>query len=94
MYNIKRIEKRGTDEEFEHEIHCPICREEYVHFGNTFGKAGDDLGYEQWRGRGGCVRIPMYCEAGHKWEMALGHHKGKTYVFNTNKGDMPSPEFF
>lgn len=47
-------------------IVCPICGYEYV-----------DLGHP--RSDGGTT-FPAECEAGHRFEVALRFHKGKTYL--------------
>lgn len=94
MYNIKQLDKKAYDGEYEHVISCPMCDENYVHFENPSGEAGDDVSYTQWSGRGGCIRIPMRCEFGHYWDMAIGFHKGYTYIFNTNKQTSARKQYF
>lgn len=53
---------------------CPTCGFEYVHFGSPEEITCDD--YSAWSGRGGCVRLPMWCENEHKWVLRIGFHKG------------------
>jgi len=54
---------------------CPVCGDYYVHIGGEPVRTLSDS-YEAWDGRGEAVRIPMYCEQGHRWHVRFGFHKG------------------
>lgn len=58
---------------------CPVCDFEYTHFGKPSLRQTDD--YDVWNGRGGALRVPMYCEAGHAWNLGIGFHKGISVLF-------------
>jgi hypothetical protein len=63
----------------EDEVKCPICGFNYVHFeSNPFFIKGED-NYKAWIGRGDAVKIPVYCENEHHWNIVLGFHKGQMY---------------
>lgn len=81
----------GYDSPFRYQVVCPVCTGEYdkkyVHFNAPKGDAVSDDNHSEWEGRGGCIRIPMYCESGHIWEMCVGFHKGETFIFNDKIGN-------
>lgn len=56
------------------QLHCPICGYDYVHFNAPTHQTTDN--YDAWEGRGSAIRIPMYCEGGHRWTLRFGFHKG------------------
>lgn len=58
---------------------CPVCECEFIHFESPDYKSGND-NYEAWDGRGSAIRIPMYCENDHTWNLRVGFHKGVTYI--------------
>jgi hypothetical protein len=61
-------------------IHCPMCKQDYVHFGIPEVIDGED-NYKA-RGnmvRGSVIRIPMSCESNHGWYLCFGFHKGATF---------------
>lgn len=60
------------------QLACPACRDDNVHFGVPVIKNSDDYG--AWHGRGSALRIPMWCEAGHSWQVRYGFHKGQTFL--------------
>ena len=47
---------------------CPVCEFEYVHTELPI--------IDSCVGKNGCIKIPMYCEDGHPWELVLDSHKG------------------
>jgi hypothetical protein len=59
-------------------LHCPVCLFGYVHIGNVVKIDCDD--YSAWAGRGGAVRINLWCENMHYWTVRLGFHKGNTFI--------------
>jgi 5-methylcytosine-specific restriction endonuclease McrA len=64
-------------------IKCPICSDEYVHFGAAKNLDGGDVwgGTVVWPGRGDALVVPMWCEGGgHEWNVVFGHHKGNSYA--------------
>jgi hypothetical protein len=62
------------------QMRCPVCQFEYVHFGDADNLRGND-NYETGTGlRGDVIRIPMYCESEHYWNLEFGFHKGYTFV--------------
>jgi len=63
---------------------CPVCSLETVHCGTPTSQVVDD--YSAWEGRGGVVKIPMYCEAGDTWDLRFGFHKGYTVMMVENIG--------
>ena len=65
-------------------VKCPFCGFEYVHWGNPTVQDSDK--YTAWSGRGSCLRIPMWCEDGHSWRLAVGFHKGNTVMFIEGSG--------
>lgn len=61
-------------------ILCPICDSDNVHFCDPEILDGKD-NHEAWQGRGDAIKIPMYCESDHEWNLVFGHHKGNTFIF-------------
>ena len=74
---------KTAPEEWGTQLKCPVCSYENVHYKTPEGKESDT--YSAWEGRGSAVRIPMWCEGGHEWEVLFGFHKGHTYVGITNE---------
>lgn len=72
-------------EEFNTKILCPMCGYNYVHFGEPLYKCSGDKWGVAWRGRGNAIKIPMYCEDDHKWDLVIGHHKGETFIYCESK---------
>jgi hypothetical protein len=66
-------------------MECPFCGFDYVHFSAPEHKESDD--YSAWKGRGGAIRIPMWCEGGHAWDLRFGFHKGNTLLAIENGRD-------
>ena len=64
-------------------VRCPICGDTYVHLSAPQRISGEDA-YKSWAGRGDLVVIPMWCEAGHAWDLCFGEHKGNTVAFIRN----------
>lgn len=71
-------------------LHCPICSEPLIHFGEPFYIKGRDSyradGYWDWRGRGTLIVIPLSCEMCDGWDdrnmaLCLGFHKGTTSIW-------------
>ena len=62
------------------QVLCPVCRESYVHVEDAYTVEGHDAN-KAWDGRGDCVRVPLWGECGHAWELCFGFHKGETFVF-------------
>ena len=56
---------------------CPVCGFEYVHLEEVVLKKSDD--YTAWEGRGDALRIPVWCENGHRWILRFGFHKGTVH---------------
>ena len=71
-------------------VKCPKCNFEYVHFIEPVCTKTD--AYDAWAGRGSAIRIPMYCENGHTWEVRYGFHKGNTHVNIENIKDFDMDE--
>jgi len=61
------------------ELACPVCGFQYIHLKETRK--------EDFRGRGGCLMIPMYCENGHQWDLAFDAHKGQINISVENIKD-------
>lgn len=59
------------------QVMCPICHSEYAHIGEITQQDSDN--YTAWEGRGFAVRLRMYCQGGHEWDMRFGYHKGLTF---------------
>lgn len=59
------------------QLHCPVCRFEYVHFDAPALTESDS--YTAWEGRGNALRVGMWCESGHAWTLRFGFHKGGTF---------------
>lgn len=74
----KYIEKFDS---FSQKIICPVCNYDYVHFEEPIYKASNDTSGVAWDGRGDVIKIPMWCERDHKWELTIGFHKGNTFIF-------------
>ncbi len=70
--NVEVIDEWGAH------LHCPVCGDDYVHFGAPELKESDN--YTAWRGRGNAVFIPMNCENGHNWTFRIGFHKGFSFM--------------
>ena len=60
------------------EVLCPVCHDCYVHFGEPSHRNSDS--YSAWAGRGAAIRLSMWCESGHTWELRLGFHKGQSFI--------------
>ena len=73
------------------QLKCPECGFEYVHFLEPVIKKTDN--YDAWDGRGSAIRIPMYCESGHAWEVRYGFHKGYTFVKIENLRRLTQEEY-
>jgi len=63
-------------------VACPICGSVY----NILQESVTENGQDNYKTsapvyRGDLVRVPFLCEAGHKWEICFGFHKGNTFVF-------------
>ena len=67
--------------EDENHVLCPVCGDSYVHHENRAdiidGK--DFYAAAPRMVRGDVIAIPMWCEAGHKFVMCFGFHKGCTF---------------
>lgn len=74
----KRMKESVEQNAWGDQVNCPKCGFEYVHFIEPVFIKTDS--YSAWAGRGSAVRIPMYCENGHSWEVRYGFHKGCTFV--------------
>ena len=57
-------------------IFCPKCGFNYVHFGKSQEIECDF--------RGGCIKIPMWCENHDAYDLIIAHHKGNSYMFWDN----------
>lgn len=68
------------------QLQCPVCSCEYTHFAPPILKKNDN--YEAWEGRGSAIKIPMYCEFGHEWEIVIGFHKGWCFMGIDNEKKM------
>lgn len=68
---------------------CPVCGDNYQHAGTPVRIDGGMLCCRDDTGKGGLL-IPIWCEQGHDWGIALANHKGREYlqVFPT-LGDIP-----
>lgn len=64
------------------QLRCPVCGYEFVHFEDPNIQYSDNC--EAWEGRGDAIRIPMWCESGHKWELRVGFHKGECFIDTEN----------
>lgn len=53
---------------------CPVCGFEMIHLNEPSLIDSDD--YTAWQGRGGAIRIPMWCENGCHAVIRFGMHKG------------------
>ena len=65
---------------------CPKCGFGYVHFDN-FSKYCDSYDPHCCGARNGCLRLPMWCESGHSFDLVITAHKGQTYIFWDNLGE-------
>ena len=65
--------------EWGEQLCCPVCDSEWVHFNRPALESGEDA-YKAWEGRGNALRVTLWCESGHFWEMRFGFHKGRTYL--------------
>lgn len=63
---------------------CPVCGFKYVHFTDPPSDFTPNDDYKAWEGRGSALRIPMWGECGHEFEIRLGFHKGNMYVVVEN----------
>lgn len=65
-------------------VKCPVCGFEYTHFlGDIEFDPSGDADYKFWDGpgcRGGGVRIGMYCENGHVFDLCIAQHKGIVFL--------------
>lgn len=84
-----RLIENDSYREFSYKFACPVCwtpedkggSSEYVHI--------SEPEYREWETtsaneplytRGDQVRIPMFTECEHKFELVIGHHKGQTFI--------------
>lgn len=74
----------SAPEEWGNHLVCPMCGFEYVHFEDAVNDHGTDIAGSAWSGRGGVIKIPMWCENGHVWVLRFGFHKGNTYAAMEN----------
>jgi hypothetical protein len=61
------------------QLACPVCDFPYVHFSEPVYVKSDDTWGSAWIGRGDAIKIPMYCESGHRWVLRYGFHKGHIF---------------
>ncbi len=81
----------GEDHEtWGNEIKCPVCNFHCTHIADPVYKKTDN--YDAWDGRGSAIRVPMYCESGHAWEVLFGFHKGSSYIGIENERKMNMDE--
>jgi hypothetical protein len=73
------------------QVLCPKCGIEYIHLIEPVFVKTDS--YDGWEGRGSVVRVPMYCENNHVWEVRYGFHKGNTFVQTENMRDLNEDEY-
>ncbi len=69
-------------------IHCPVCGFNYQHADGVTEVDGGDMYEAGWGGRGDLIRIPFWGECGHTWDLCLGFHKGDTFLFVANFGQV------
>lgn len=68
---------------------CPVCECENVHFdGKPYFVEGLDDYKAEWGGRGDLVKVPMWCEWNHRWDLCFGFHKGTMSAFTWNARDI------
>ena len=79
-----------TSGTFGTQIHCPVCNFHCTHIIRPETIITDD--YKAWEGRGSAIRVPMYCESGHAWEVRFGFHKGVTFIAIENEHKMSDEE--
>lgn len=78
MKNYPFLTAAENDPEWGQQLKCPVCGYEFVHFETPSIKHSDN--YDAWEGRGDAIRIPMWCEGGHKWDLRVGFHKGQSFM--------------
>lgn len=61
-------------EEYNQKLVCPVCNHQY-----------DCVHFEKPILEGDFIKIPMYCEEDHKWNLILEHHKGETFIYCESK---------
>lgn len=66
--------------QFNTQLICPICGEDYHHLGEPHTVSGEDS-YKAWAGRGDRLVIPIEGECGHNWSINIGFHKGWNYIW-------------
>ena len=70
---------------------CPACGNDYVHhLSATILVNGRDDYQAHPEVRGDVIVIPAWCESGHKFNVLLGFHKGRTLAWTEiRKGTLP-----
>lgn len=68
----------GFEDQEGNAVVCPVCGFEYVHLDLDGVKPVDHFGSN------GGLKIPMFCEDGHHWDLVLDQHKGLCFMTITN----------
>jgi hypothetical protein len=63
------------------QLTCPVCSDDYNHFGKAVQINGNDYWGGAWMGRGAVRKLGFWCESGHYWNLCFGFHKGNVYVY-------------
>lgn len=61
-------------------LKCPICRSDAQHIDAPF-VIDADAEPAGWGGSGDLILIPLWCEVGHRWQICLAFHEGRSYSF-------------
>lgn len=79
----KTVKEIITNDQGDHTLVCPICREAYQHQVGTPVEIESHDSYEAHPGfRGNVLVIPFEGEScGHQWSLCIAFHKGNSFIF-------------
>ncbi len=75
-YNLE-VQSDDLNRDNDGVMKCPACDSLNVHIREPLYSVPGD-------GRTSSVRIPMWCESNHRWDLVFSYHKGDTKVVLQN----------
>ena len=82
-----------STENYEDAIECPSCNDDYCHYGRISRKVEYSQSRPSDQGRGSRTIIRMCCESGHKFELHIQFHKGKTFLWAKPLGELDNQDW-
>lgn len=74
-------------------INCPVCGFDYTHVSDVNVIPGFDDYRATRKVRGDVIKISMYCESRHTFDVMIGFHKGQNYVWCEPTGEIPDEDW-